>query len=198
MSGTTSTINLEKHVDFNRPNQTDIDPSNYNWVGAWWISFCAAAGIAICFAVPMFGFPKQLPGVAEIKFREGRKKKVENSDETEICKFVKMTKTIWTNPIIVAIIFAQIFETILESGISAFGLKYVEQQYYLTPMDAGVFAAVCMVIAAVVGIVLNGLIIKFVKMNRQQCCYLYLSMGFVNFVSIFIFYLTKFIMLSSL
>jgi len=175
--GSTSIINLEKHVDFNRDVQSVVDPTSYNWVGAWWISYCPAIGISIFFAIPMFGFPKQLPGVAQIKYEEARQKQKQNPDgdsASETTQLLTMMKTLWTNPIIVAIIFVQIFEAVLESGISAFGLKYVEQQYYLTATEAGVFAAVCMIIAAVIGIVLNGLIIKYVKMTRQQCCYLYL------------------------
>ena len=45
-----------------------------NWVGAWWIMFTVGFGLTIICSLPMFGFPKQLPGVAEIRFQESEDK----------------------------------------------------------------------------------------------------------------------------
>ena len=33
-----------------------------NWVGAWWIMFTVGFGLTLLCSLPMFGFPKQLPG----------------------------------------------------------------------------------------------------------------------------------------
>ena len=45
----------------------DIDNTNPQWVGAWWIGMLACGIGSILCSLPMFGFPKQFPGVAQIK-----------------------------------------------------------------------------------------------------------------------------------
>ena len=40
----------------------DITPDSPLWVGAWWLGFLVSAAMALLVVVPMFGFPKHLPG----------------------------------------------------------------------------------------------------------------------------------------
>ena len=39
-----------------------ITPENPAWVGAWWIGFILSGTLALLISVPIFGFPKSLPG----------------------------------------------------------------------------------------------------------------------------------------
>lgn len=40
-----------------------LERSDPRWVGAWWIGYLLATGMAwVLVSLPMFGFPKQFPG----------------------------------------------------------------------------------------------------------------------------------------
>ena len=120
-----------------------------NWVGAWWIMFTVGFGLTIICSLPMFGFPKQLPGVAEIRFQESedkteteeRKSGMEKEDVEESAdNFFRNLIQIWTNPIFVTILFAEIGETILGTGTAAFGIKFLQEVFWLSPIAAGIFS----------------------------------------------------------
>ena len=68
------------------PPQDISGTDDPNWVGAWWIMFTVGFGLTLLCSLPMFGFPKQLPGVAEIRYEESGRKfhdgKAASSDET--------------------------------------------------------------------------------------------------------------------
>ena len=70
---------------------------------------------------------------------------------SEVGAMFHMLSKIWKNPIIVTILFAEVFESVLSSGVSAFGLKYLEIEFYLTPIEAGLFSGICSVVGAVLG-----------------------------------------------
>ena len=54
-----------------------------NWVGAWWIMFIVGFGLAFICSLPMLAFPKQLPGVAEIRYQEAEERFGAELEETE-------------------------------------------------------------------------------------------------------------------
>ncbi|KAG7257563.1 hypothetical protein CRUP_030451, partial [Coryphaenoides rupestris] len=41
---------------------TELTPENPLWVGAWWIGFLAGGAAALLIALPILGYPRQLPG----------------------------------------------------------------------------------------------------------------------------------------
>lgn len=44
--------------------RTKLTPENPLWVGAWWIGFLAGGAAALVIALPILGYPRQLPGTA--------------------------------------------------------------------------------------------------------------------------------------
>ena len=130
-----------------------------NWVGAWWIMFTAGFGLTLLCSLPMFGFPKQLPGVAEIRYRESENSQEKASGKTEAEEnedgedkkeaeevvesadnFFRNMVQIWTNPIFVTILIAEVGETILGTGTAAFGIKFLQEVFWLSPIAAGIFS----------------------------------------------------------
>ena len=49
-------------VDVNNADMIELEPTDENWIGAWWIPFFFNGIIGIILAIPTFGFPNQLPG----------------------------------------------------------------------------------------------------------------------------------------
>lgn len=44
------------------PNRTELTTDSPLWVGAWWIGFLGAGITAFLIAIPILGYPRQLPG----------------------------------------------------------------------------------------------------------------------------------------
>ncbi len=47
-------------------DRTEMTPENPLWVGAWWIGFLAGGAAALIIAIPILGYPRQLPGTAPV------------------------------------------------------------------------------------------------------------------------------------
>jgi len=43
-------------------NRTELTTDSPLWVGAWWIGFLGAGIAAFLIAIPILGYPRQLPG----------------------------------------------------------------------------------------------------------------------------------------
>lgn len=44
------------------PHRTELTTESPLWVGAWWAGFLGAGAAAVLVAVPILGYPRQLPG----------------------------------------------------------------------------------------------------------------------------------------
>lgn len=44
------------------PHRTELTPESPLWVGAWWVGFLGAGAAALLIAIPILGYPRQLPG----------------------------------------------------------------------------------------------------------------------------------------
>ncbi|TRY89869.1 hypothetical protein DNTS_030349 [Danionella cerebrum] len=51
---------LDIYTEINQT--TELTPENPLWVGAWWIGFLAGGAAALLIALPILGYPRQLPG----------------------------------------------------------------------------------------------------------------------------------------
>lgn len=43
-------------------DRTELTTESPLWVGAWWIGFLGAGTVAFLIAIPILGYPRQLPG----------------------------------------------------------------------------------------------------------------------------------------
>ncbi|KAK7091376.1 solute carrier organic anion transporter family member 4A1-like [Littorina saxatilis] len=120
-----------------------IDANNPRWVGAWWIGFLISGTIAILISLPIFGFPKAMPGSE--KYREEREKEVykgkfQKADSEKqplgLKHIVTSAKVLLTNPTFMFLNLAAASEGIVISGFSTFGPKFIEFQFGLPSSTA--------------------------------------------------------------
>ena len=77
-----------------------LEPSDENWIGAWWLPFFANGLLGMILAIPVFGFPNQFPGVSETKKQRAAQNTVyetgyDANDHSKINDY----KLIMSNPI---------------------------------------------------------------------------------------------------
>ena len=111
---------------------------------------------AILCALPMFGFPKQFPGTAEIKAEKAE----ESAPNVEKIPFMKGLKSLLTNPVFVLASFGSAMDGYLSSGLMTFGPKILEERFHKTSGAAAFQSGLVAVPGAVLGSFAGGLIAK--------------------------------------
>ena len=43
-------------------SEVELDSSDQNWIGAWWLPYFANGLFGLVMCIPVFGFPNQFPG----------------------------------------------------------------------------------------------------------------------------------------
>ena len=78
-------------TDVSLHDSVDLDPSDPNWIGAWWLPFLIQFFFAFLTFPFLFGYPKVLPGAPE---RE-RSKKTDFGSEFKATKIVLKNACWW-------------------------------------------------------------------------------------------------------
>ena len=146
-------------------NETDLKPTDPDWVGAWWIGFLIIGILSIILASLFLSFPKWLPDSHLVKQERAKEmakiypQKYANEDSLTIA--VKMfpvhIRRVLTNPSFMLTSFALAMIFVVKDGVVAFGPKYVESMFHLTATVAGL-------LAGGVGITAAGMII-YIQMH---------------------------------
>ncbi|KAH7945794.1 hypothetical protein HPB49_015700 [Dermacentor silvarum] len=162
------------------------------WVGAWWIGFLIAACMATLIAIPIFAFPKELPGTREI--RASKRPEMDEFAATKMrvekpVKFIPMVLVLLTNRTYILLTLAGTVETLMASGISAFITKILESQFGLTSSASATLLGLIAIPSACGGTLLGGYIIdkldlvcaNIIRMSVMASMFTWCVMGFVLF-----------------
>ncbi|XP_062316371.1 solute carrier organic anion transporter family member 4A1 isoform X2 [Osmerus eperlanus] len=126
--------------------RTELTPENPLWVGAWWVGFLAGGAAALLIALPILGYPRQLPGYQEYQamrvseahqLRDGSQV---TASDPQFGKSVKdMPRSVLLllkNPPFLFLCLAGATEATLIAGMSTFGPKFLESQFSLSASEA--------------------------------------------------------------
>ncbi|KAL1425295.1 hypothetical protein MTO96_019309 [Rhipicephalus appendiculatus] len=162
------------------------------WVGAWWIGFVIAACLGALIAIPIFAFPKELPGSREI--RASKRPEMDELAATKLrvekpSKFIPMVSLLLTNRTYVLLTMAGTVETLMASGISAFITKILESQFGLTSSASATLLGLIAMPSACGGTLLGGYLIdkldltcaNIIRMCVLASMFTWMLMGFVLF-----------------
>ncbi|XP_076823050.1 solute carrier organic anion transporter family member 4C1-like isoform X2 [Clavelina lepadiformis] len=155
------------YVDFDKVSEPPLPNYDPRWVGAWWVFLLAAMEFTWLLAVPMSGFPKQLPGTA--KNRKNRVSEVHQNGGAQIANkdgfgssyedLPRAIVTLLKNPTYVIITVCGCLQSLLIAGTAAFFAKYIENAFRMSVGDAAVLSGAVSVPAGAVGNILGGLLI---------------------------------------
>ena len=133
--------------------ETNLEPSDPGWVGAWWIGFLFSAVMSWLIAIPFLMYPRLLPDSHVVREErnkemaqkyEGRdrdKSAVEEVDfATKVKTFPQHLKQVVKTPSWVFITIAICSELLVVSGVASFAPKYLESQFGLTSSSASLIA----------------------------------------------------------
>ncbi|XP_078666151.1 solute carrier organic anion transporter family member 4C1-like isoform X1 [Branchiostoma floridae x Branchiostoma belcheri] len=177
-------LNIYTDIDIgqNGNGLTEADP---RWVGAWWIGFLMCAFLAWSITIPLLGYPKELPGAAEIKAnKESEAHAKGGADVASQPDFGKSwrdfpiaVKILLCNPTFMFVSLAGAFEGFLTSGLATFGPKFVEMQFSQTSGWAAMLCGFVVVPGAAGGNILGGVIMKWMKLKCRGMLRLCIILG---------------------
>ena len=129
--------------------ETDLQPEDPGWVGAWWLCFIFSAVMSWLLAVPFLLFPRLLPDShlvkkeRELEMAQKYKEKCLKEDTnwlTTLKSFPHHVKQVITTLSWIFITGSVCSSVLVLSGMIAFAPKYLESQFTLTASSASLIA----------------------------------------------------------
>ncbi|XP_062316370.1 solute carrier organic anion transporter family member 4A1 isoform X1 [Osmerus eperlanus] len=177
--------------------RTELTPENPLWVGAWWVGFLAGGAAALLIALPILGYPRQLPGYQEYQamrvseahqLRDGSQV---TASDPQFGKSVKdMPRSVLLllkNPPFLFLCLAGATEATLIAGMSTFGPKFLESQFSLSASEAATWFGYMVVPAGGGGTFLGGYIVKRMNLRCRGIIRFCMLCALVSLLAVFIF-----------
>ncbi|EDV29540.1 uncharacterized protein TRIADDRAFT_18955 [Trichoplax adhaerens] len=160
---------LQIYVDTPKSAPIGMTPFDPRWIGAWWICFLSMGIILVLISIPLFAFPKYLPGFEKYKALRkdmaGKNARIDHEYGIKTKNIFKAIKALVTNVPYMLIVAGNSFEYILVSGFGYFLVKIIETRFYMPAYQASLTTGYIALASGTAGIILSGIIMKFLKMN---------------------------------
>ncbi|XP_064812388.1 solute carrier organic anion transporter family member 4A1-like [Oncorhynchus masou masou] len=176
---------------------TELTPENPLWVGAWWIGFLAGGAAALVVALPILGYPRQLPGSQKyVAMRVSETHQLKDGSQASASdpQFGKSVKDmprsvllLLKNPPFLFLCLAGATEATLIAGMSTFGPKFLESQFSLSASEAATWFGYMVVPAGGGGTFLGGYIVKKLNLRCRDIIRFCMVCAVISLLAIFIF-----------
>ncbi|XP_077984744.1 solute carrier organic anion transporter family member 3A1-like [Glandiceps talaboti] len=171
------------YVDFNRVDESaiDLEQSDQEWVGAWWLGMIVGVVIGILSAFPFFFIPKYLNSRdgGDNEKNEFDQKPAENSEKrimsdesaekpsllNKLKGLIKSTWAILINPYFMIVLVAYAVDLGTTFGVVPFIPKYMQLQFGLSASAANVYTACFANLPYGIGMISGGIFIKKLKLE---------------------------------
>lgn len=178
--------------------RTELTTESPLWVGAWWVGFLGVGAAAFLTAVPILGYPRQLPGsqrYVAMRASETHQLKKSGSTAASSPDFGKTIRdlplSIWLllkNPTFILLCLAGATEATLISGMSTFGPKFLESQFSLSTSEAATLFGYLVVPAGGGGTFLGGFFVNKLKLRGSSIIKFCLTCSLTSLLAILVFF----------
>ncbi|XP_033734178.1 solute carrier organic anion transporter family member 4A1-like isoform X2 [Pecten maximus] len=170
---------LNLWIDFDRVDKTvyeGLTPMDSIWIGAWWVGFIVTAVLFFLFAIPVFGYPINLPGtehIREARLTEKDRARIEAAKNDhrsmwqKVKDFPKAIFVLLKNPSYICMVLGACAETLIIGGLSAFAPKILEEKFDISPAEAGLIMGAVTIGGGAGGMILGGILIKCFKLEAK-------------------------------
>lgn len=135
-----------------------LTPFDPRWIGAWWICFLSFGCAIVAVSIPLFAFPKHLPGFKKYKaIRQeaaGRNAQIDRKYGSNIKDVFKATKALFTNIPYILIVAGNLLEYFIVSGFGYFIVKIIETRFHMAAFQATLIAGYIALASGAAGILL--------------------------------------------
>ncbi|ALC38472.1 Oatp26F [Drosophila busckii] len=153
------------YTDFLHVDAADLSLTSDSkvWIGAWWIGFVFAAVVCVLIAIPIFAFPKSLPGAEQLQLAKVSEAHASNSVQKGKQKLMQAVLSLFKNPTFFFLNLAGATEGLVIAGFAAFLPKQIENQFSISPVYSALVMGLITVPAGGGGTFLGGYLVK--KLN---------------------------------
>ncbi|XP_027478330.1 solute carrier organic anion transporter family member 4A1 isoform X2 [Zalophus californianus] len=179
--------------------RTELTTESPRWVGAWWVGFLGAGAAASLIAIPILGYPRQLPGSQRyvvMRVSETHQLKDSGHKAASSPNFGKTIRdlplSIWLllkNPTFILLCLAGATEATLIAGMSTFGPKFLESQFSLSASEAATLFGYLVVPAGGGGTFLGGFLVNKFKLRGVGIIKLCLLCTLTSLLAVFVFFI---------
>ncbi|XP_030557239.1 solute carrier organic anion transporter family member 4A1 isoform X1 [Drosophila novamexicana] len=163
------------YTDFVAVDAADLSLTSDSkvWIGAWWIGFVFAALVCLLIAIPIFGYPKSLPGAEQLqlaKVSEAHTKKAAAPESEAVAGKLEPGRrlgelphavlSLFRNPTFFFLNLAGATEGLVIAGFAAFLPKQIENQFGISPVISALVMGLITVPAGGGGTFLGGYLVK--------------------------------------
>ncbi|XP_070535313.1 solute carrier organic anion transporter family member 4C1-like [Ptychodera flava] len=164
---------LTIYTDIRYADSVNITPEHPAWVGAWWLGFLIGWLLAWLVAVPLSGFPGELPAKEEMRSKRTvqtheSKSQAKASQPGFGTSFRDFPASFWLlckNPAYICTTLGASAALLIVVGFAAFLPKFIENQFHQTSGTAAVLLGVTFVPGAAGGTYLGGWIVKRLELK---------------------------------
>ena len=174
-------------TDINNRENIQIEPTDQNWVGAWWLPYFANGLLGLLLCIPVFGFPNQFPGSSVIKKERAEKSFVIDDEVDDNSSFRNDFKLILTNPVWILACIGSICDSFITSTMIGFGIKFLQVVFYISASYAALLGVICTV-CALLSVLLPLVWMHYKEPEPSSCFYAAGTLGFI----LFLFYISGF------
>ncbi|XP_029392424.1 solute carrier organic anion transporter family member 4A1 isoform X2 [Mus pahari] len=177
--------------------RTELTTDSPLWVGAWWIGFLGTGIAAFLIAIPILGYPQQLPGSQRyVVMRAAETQQLKDHSRGAVGNpaFGKTVRdlplSIWLllrNPTFILLCLAGATEATLIAGMSTFGPKFFEAQFSLSASEAATLFGYLVVPAGGGGTLLGGFLVNKFKLRGSGIIRFCLFCTFTSLLAFFVF-----------
>ncbi|XP_059561082.1 solute carrier organic anion transporter family member 4A1 isoform X4 [Myotis daubentonii] len=178
--------------------RTELTTESPLWVGAWWVGFLGTGAAAFFIAVPILGYPRQLPGsqrYVAMRASETHQLKDRGPQAARSPGFGKTIRdlplSIWLllkNPVFILLCLAGATEATLIAGMSTFGPKFLESQFSLSTSEAATLFGYLVVPAGGGGTLLGGFFVNKLKLRGSSIIRFCLACSLTSLLAILVFF----------
>ncbi|XP_052040487.1 solute carrier organic anion transporter family member 4A1 isoform X2 [Apodemus sylvaticus] len=177
--------------------RTELTTDSPLWVGAWWIGFLGAGIASFLIAIPILGYPRQLPGSQRyVVMRAAETQQLKDHSRRAVSNpaFGKTVRdlplSIWLllrNPTFILLCLAGATEATLIAGMSTFGPKFFEAQFSLSASEAATLFGYLVVPAGGGGTLLGGFLVNKFKLRGSGIIRFCLFCTLTSLLAFFVF-----------
>ncbi|XP_017041422.1 solute carrier organic anion transporter family member 4A1 [Drosophila ficusphila] len=149
------------------PVQLSLTSDSKVWIGAWWLGFIFAAGMCLLIALPIFGYPRVLPGAEKLQLERVSEAHATGAEATEsgevakgLAELPRAVLSLLGNPTFFFLNLAGATEGLVIAGFAAFLPKQIENQFSISPMYSALVMGLITVPAGGGGTFLGGYLVK--------------------------------------
>ncbi|VDD89638.1 unnamed protein product [Enterobius vermicularis] len=164
-------------------------PSDPRWYGAWWIGFVVVGILSIISAIPLYGFPKELPEKQKNRLKDIKQthKDLDRQYGKSFSEYIKAVRSLLKNPTVLALVLMQTTEAFLMNGFITFIPKVFENLFNYTASYASTITGVIVVPMGLLGSLFGAAMAKKVMKFRSMIA-LSIAFNTVTLLLCFVFF----------